>query len=118
MDLLWESSCLLVLANHEQIRVPMLTHLALSSGNLSLSKIVDVYGGPVGRPLNWLVFWTFFNCIIISSWLLQCPCYEFFVHQAEYRKFYLCHLSWLSGPFVALPILSLCFSHLPQEVFS
>jgi len=74
MGLLWESSCHLALANHEQIREPTFAQSAVLQAVLSSSTKVDVYFGPVDRPLNWLVPWTVFHNIIVSSWVLECPC--------------------------------------------
>jgi hypothetical protein len=74
MGLLWESSCHLALANHEQIREPTFAQSAVLQAVLSSSTKLDVYFGPVDRPLNWLVPWTVFHNIIVSSWVLECPC--------------------------------------------
>jgi hypothetical protein len=67
MGLLWESSCHLVLANHEQISEPTFAQSAVLQAVLSSSTKVDDYFGPVDRPLNWLVLWTVFHNIIVSS---------------------------------------------------
>jgi hypothetical protein len=67
MGLLWESSCHLALANHEQIREPTFAQSAVLQAVLSSSTKLDVYFGPVDRPLNWLVPWTVFHNIIVSS---------------------------------------------------
>jgi hypothetical protein len=68
MDLLWESYCHLVLANHEQIRGHTFAYLAVLQAACLWGKNIDVCGGPVDRTSQ--IGFTFGQCsiMLLSYW--------------------------------------------------